>query len=83
MSVNQNQYKKKSFKIYNKYHVDKNILFLHFFCLVKWKYEQTLFFCEKKKKEADFKPKMFTFFVGKVITFPKTEIEQYVVILKV
>ena len=25
---------------------------------------------------------IFTFFVGKVITFPETEIEQYVAILK-
>ena len=30
----------------------------------------------------DFKLQIFTFFVGKVIKFPETEIEQYVVILK-
>ena len=38
------------------------------------------FFCKKIK--ADFKPRIFTFFVGKVITFPETEIEQYVATLK-
>ena len=43
----------------------------------------TNFFCVYKKKiKVAFKPQIFTFFVGKVITFPETEIEQYVVILK-
>ena len=35
-----------------------------------------------KKIKANFKPQVFTFFVGKVITFPENEIEQYVFILK-
>ena len=28
-------------------------------------------------------PQIFTFFVGKVNTFPETEIEQYVAIMKI
>ena len=40
------------------------------------------FFLQKKKIKAVFMSQIFTFFVGKVITFPETEIEQYVAILK-
>ena len=35
-----------------------------------------------KKIKADFESRIFIIFVGKVITFLETEIEQYVVILK-
>ena len=65
LAANSHTYQKKAFKIYNKHHVDNPILFLRFFYLVKWRYEQ-----------------FFTFFVGKVITFSETEIEQYVGRLK-
>ena len=38
-----------AFKIYSKHYVDNHILLLFFFYLVKWKYEQFLFFAKKNK----------------------------------
>ena len=81
LAANSHVYKRKAFKICNKHHVDNYVLFLRFFCFLKYKYEQFFVFLWVKIK-AGFKPQIFTFFVWKVITFPENEIEQYVVILK-
>ena len=85
LAANSHNYEMAVFKIYSKHYVDNHILLLFSFYLVKWKYEQFLFFAKKKKKKkkkAGFMSQIFPIFVGKVITFPETEIEQYFAILK-
>ena len=81
LATNSHTYERKAFKIYNKYHADNHILLLHFSLPCKMKIRVAIFLCLKKIK-PDFKPQIFTFFVGKVITFLETDIEQYVVIPK-
>ena len=81
LATNSHTYVRKAFKIYNKHHEDNHILLLHFLLHCKMKIRIAIFFCVKKIK-PDFKPQIFTFFVGKVITFLETDIEQYVAIPK-
>ena len=80
LAANSHIYERKAFKIYNKHHVNNHIASMFFlpYKMKIWIFFDFFFFVKKLK--VDFKPQMFTFFAGKVIALPETEIEQYVVL---